>query len=195
MSEPEKNFSKISQANAKLLCQTLDLDESAKLLLNDKLSSADYIQQLIDKALYTEAVKVLAHALPKREATWWACLCARKTLTSKSPPAEMKGIELAEAWVYKPSEENRKLLLPIIAQTTYKNAANWAALAAFWSGNNISLNPDVVIPPTEGLTAKAVTGAVITAAVSDTPEKISNNYQLFLKQGIHIACGGDGRLS
>lgn len=191
----EQRFIKISQANAKLLCQTIELNEAAQALLQDNLTTADYIQQLIDQKLYTEAVKVLAHALPKREATWWACLCARNTLTEKSQPTESKAIELAEAWVYKPSEENRKSLIPIVETMQFKNASGWAALAAFWSGNNISFNPAVSIPPTEGLAAKAVISAVITAAVSNTPEKISNNYQFFLQQGIHIACGGDGRLS
>jgi hypothetical protein len=195
MNRPEQRFSKITQANAQLLCQTIELNEAAKVLLQACPISADYIQQLVDKELYTDAVNVLAHALPKREAVWWACLCARKTLTATSLATESKTIELAEAWVYKPSEENRKLLIPIAETAHFKNAASWAAVAAFWSGNNISLTPEITIPATEGLTAKAVTGAIITAAVSDKPENIASNYQLFLKQGIDIACGGDGRLS
>jgi hypothetical protein len=195
MKQPEQRFSKITQANAQLLCQTIELNEAANALLQNNPTSASYIQQLVDKEFYTDAVKVLAHALPKREAVWWACLCARKTLTEKSSAAENKAIELAEAWVYKPSEENRKLLIPIAETAHFKNAASWAVVAAFWSGNNISFTPEVTIPPTEGLTAKAVTGAIITAAVSDKPENIASNYQLFLKQGIDIACGGDGRVS
>jgi hypothetical protein len=195
MKLPEQSFSKITQANARLLCQSIELDEAAQILLRDTVTSAAYIQQLIDKQLYTDAVKVLAHALPKREATWWACLCARNTLSETSAANESKAIELAEAWVYKPSEDNRKAILPIAETSHFKTAASWAAMAAFWSGNNIALSPDITIPPAEGLTAKAVLGAVITAAVHSKPDKIASNYQLFLKQGIHIACGGDGRLS
>ena len=195
MNIPEQRFSKITQANTQLLCQTIELNETAKVLLQACPTSVDYIQQLVDKKLYTDAVKVLAHALPKREATWWACLCARKTLTDTLLATESKAIELAEAWVYKPSEENRKLLIPLVETAHFKSAASWAAVAAFWSGSNISLTPEVTIPATEGLTAKAVIGAIITAAVSDKPENIASNYQFFLKQGIDIACGGDGRLS
>jgi hypothetical protein len=195
MKQPEQRFIKITQANAQRLCQTIELNETAKTLLEVNPTSADYLQQLVDEELYTDAVKVLAHALPKREATWWACLCARKSLTTTSLATESKAIELAEAWVYKPSEENRKLLIPIAESTHFKSAASWAAVSAFWSGSNISLTPEVTIAPPEGLTAKAVTGAIITAAVSDKPENIASNYQLFLKQGIDIACGGDGRLS
>jgi len=195
MNIPEQSFIKITQANAKLLCQTLELHEAAEALLEDKLTTANYIQSLIAKELYTDAIQVLAFALPKREAVWWACLCARKTLTEKSAVTESKAIELAEAWVYKPSEENRKEILPITEATQSKSAASWAARAAFWSANNMSLTPEITIPPADGLTAKAVMGAVITAAVSGLPEKITSNYQLFLKQGIDIACGGDGRLS
>ena len=186
----EQSFTKITQANAQLLCQAFELDEAASALLSDNPSSAAYIQRLIEHALYTDAVKVLAHALPKREATWWACLCVRNSSVTES-----KAIELAEAWVYKPSEDNRKAILPLIASSKFKSAAEWAALAAFWSGNNMSLTPEVTIATVEGLTAKAVMAAIIMSAVSGAPEKIADNYQLFLKQGIDIACGGDGRLS
>jgi hypothetical protein len=153
----------------------------------------DYLNQLIALKFYPDAVRFLAHALPKREATWWACLCARNTLTDKSPANEIKAIELGEAWVYKPTEDNRKPTLAAAEATEYKTASSWAAIAAFWCGDDISPVPQAVIPPAEKLYAKAVIGAVMLAATQGEANKVNDKYLLFLQQGINIASGGDGR--
>ncbi|MEY3760633.1 MAG: hypothetical protein RIR39_2124 [Pseudomonadota bacterium] len=189
----EITFTKIKPTHALIICQGLELDEQATALLQDNPTTADYLHQLIALKLYPDAVRFLAHALPKREATWWACLSARNGLTDKTPAKEIKAIELAEAWVYKPTEDNRKLTLPAADATAYKNAASWAAIAAFWSGDDISPVPEAVIPPDEKLYAKAVIGAVMLAATQGEANKVNDKYQLFLQQGIHIANGGDGR--
>jgi hypothetical protein len=187
------NFTKIKQPYAHEICQKLELDEAASLLLTQGISPAAYLEQLITNELYPDAVRFLATALPKREATWWACLSARHTLTESTPAREVKAIESAEAWVYKPTKELCQLTLPAAEATDYKTAAGWAAIAAFWSGDNISPVAGTVVPPAEDLTAKAVSGAVMLAATAGKAESVNSNYQLFLQQGIHIACGGDGR--
>lgn len=189
----ESTLIKIKQVSANAIAQGIGLDEQASALLQDQPSTADYLNQLIALKLYPDAVKFLAHALPKREATWWACLCARNTLTAQTPANEIKAIELAEAWVYKPIEDNRKPTLTAAEASEYKTAASWAAIAAFWSGDDISPTPQAVIPPTEKLYAKAVIGAVMLAATQGEASQVNNKYQLFLQQGINIASGGDGR--
>jgi hypothetical protein len=189
----ETNLTKINQKNATAICQGLELDEQAAALLQDNPTPALFMQQLIEQRLYPDAVRFLAHALPKREATWWACLCARNSVTDKTPANEIKAIELAEAWVYKPTEENRKLTMPAAEAAGFKTSASWAAVAAFWSGDNISPVPQAIVPPDAKLFAKAVVGAVMLAAAQGEAKKVNNNYQLFLQQGINIAGGGDGR--
>lgn len=187
------NLSKIKLATAAVICKTVELDQEALQLLQDDTVPADYLQQLIENELFPDAVRFLSCALPKREAIWWACLCARNGLSENSSPADIAAIQLAEAWVYKPVEENRKPTLQAAEATAFKTAAGWAAMAAFWSGGNISPVEGTVVPPAEDLTGKAVIGAVMLAAVQNGPEQVKDNYRLFLKQGIDIAGGGDGR--
>lgn len=189
----EMNLIKIKQLSALAICHGLEFGEQATALLQGSPATVDYLQQLLADKLYPDAVRFLAHALPKREATWWACLCARNGLNDKTPAPEIKAIELAEAWVYKPTQDNRKLTLPAAEATAYKTAASWAALSAFWSGDDISPVSQAVIPPDEKLYAKAVVGAVLLAATQGEASKINDNYRLFLQQGINIASGGDGR--
>jgi len=189
----EMNFIKIKQPTASAVCSLVELDEEAKQLLQDDAVPAQYLQRLIEQQLYPDAVRFLAVALPKREAIWWACLCTRQTLSESPSPADLRAIELAEAWVYKPTEDNRQLTMPAAEATQFKTPAGWAAVAAFWSGGNISPAVGAIVPPAEDLTGKAVIGAVMLAAVQGGADKVKANYQLFLKKGIHIANGGDGR--
>ncbi len=189
----EINFTKIKASHAQEICEEIDLSEQAVTLLQNNPTAAHYLQELITLEYYVDAVYFLAHALPKREATWWACLCARQAWTEKTPENEIKAVELAEAWVYKPTEDNRILILPITEELTYKTATSWAVMAAFWSGDDISPVPQAIIPPPEKLYAKAVIGAVLLSATQEKASKVNENYRLFLQQGINIANGGNGR--
>ena len=187
-------FTKITQPLAATIVEPLELTEEAIQLLVANISPADFLQQLIDNALYSDAVMFLANALPKREAVWWACLCARHGMTEKSPATDIKAVELAEAWVYKPVQEVCEPTFSAAEATEFKTPAGWAAMSAFWSGENMSPSKEAVVPPTPDLTGKAVNGAVqLAAVVGSEPESINGNYQLFLAKGIDIACGGDGR--
>jgi len=187
------NFIKVVQPKAMPVAASLDLSDEAKGVLLNEMTPAQYVQQLIDKALYTDAIMFLAAGLAKRESTWWACLCARSTLSDKSPDSDVKAIALAEAWVYKPTQENCRLTLSAAEATGFKSAAGWSAMAAFWSGDNISPVDSAVVPPPNDLTGKAVNGAVLLAAAQAEPAKIVEYQQLFINQGIDIANGGDGR--
>lgn len=187
------NLTKIKQAKATDITQLFELDEHGLKVLSEELSPADYLKALIEDEDYPDAVRFIAYGLPKREATWWACLCARANLNEQSKPEEVKAIELAEAWVYKPTPENCKVTYQAAEAIGFKTAAAWAAMAAFWSGDNLSPVDETEVTPPPDLTPKAVSGAVMLAAVQEGGDKIKEKYQLFLRQGIDIASGGDGR--
>ncbi|NOQ76613.1 MAG: hypothetical protein GQ475_02240 [Methylococcaceae bacterium] len=187
------NFTKVTQPTAILIAKEFELTDDAQAFLTEDITPAQFVQQLLENALYIDVIQFLAAGLSKRESTWWACLCARSVLTDESSEFDIKAIELAEAWVYKPTPKNCQLTLSAAEATEFKTAAGWSAMAAFWSGDNISPNSDAVVPPPVGLTAKAVNGAVLLAAVQTDPAKVKEYQQLFIKQGIDIASGGDGR--
>ena len=190
----EYAFKKVLTDKAVAICQDIELDEVARGLLAPEHAPAAFLRLLIDKALYADAVKFLARALPKREATWWACLCARSALGENPAQDRVRAVEMAEQWVYKPTEEHRRLTLPAAQAAQFNHPASWAAMAAFWSGGSMAPPEAPAVPPAENLTGKAVAGAVMLAAVQTEPEKSEIKYKRFLEQGIDIACGGNGRL-
>jgi hypothetical protein len=71
--------------------------------------------------------------------------------------------------------------------------AHWAAMAASWSGGSLAPPEAPVVPPGETLTAQAVDGAVLLAAVKPEPERAPERYRNAVVQAIDIARGGTGR--
>ncbi|MGR9107539.1 MAG: DUF6931 family protein [Gammaproteobacteria bacterium] len=186
-------FKKVKETHAVEVCKRVDLDDQASAILNAEQSPPEFLQLLIDHGLYPDAVRFLSQALPNREATWWACLCARDVLREDSPPDILAAVESAEKWVYKPTEENRGITFGLAEKATFNTPASWAAVAAFWSGGNISPYAEAIVNPSPDLNGKAVAGAVMLAAVQGEASDIEARYQKYLRQGIDIACGGNGR--
>lgn len=186
---------KISAPSAHLICQQLELEDEAKQLLNSEQTPLQYLLLLVENKAFPDAIRFLAMALPKREAVWWACVSARGSITDKTKPQVIAALTAAEAWVYQPTEENRRGAMALAEATEFNGAGSWAAVAAFWSGGSMSPPDAPIIPPSEDLTAKAVAGAVMLAVAEMDPEKADDNYKKLLMQGIDIAKGGKGDLT
>jgi len=182
-------LAKISATKAAEICQHFQLGEAAKALLRDDLTPRQYLDVLMEKQQFMDAVRFLAHALPKQEAVWWGCLCARQ-VAGVDPPAKITAaLQAAEAWVANPSEDNRRAAMPAAEAAELATPAGCAAMAAFWSGGSLGPPNTPVVPPGEYLTAHAVGGAVMLAAVLTEPEHASEKYRTFLAQGTEVAAG------
>ncbi|MEC4750123.1 hypothetical protein [Methylomicrobium sp. Wu6] len=187
------SLKKVAVPKAAEICRDIELDPQAIRCLESDPAPVEFLNALLERQLYPDAVRFLARALPKREATWWACICTRGMMGQGTPPASLNALEAAEQWVYKPTEANRRLADAAAQATSFDGPASWAAMAAFWSdGSMAPENASPVIPP-ENLASKAVAGAVMLAAVLSEPEKVPEKYRYFLEQGVDIANGGNGR--
>src|ERR1035438_5097774 len=76
-----------------------ELGEEALALLRPDLQPPDYITLLMDNRLFADAVRFLAHALPKREAVWWGWVCARRTAGDNPPPKIKGALDATEKWI------------------------------------------------------------------------------------------------
>lgn len=151
------------------------------------------IERLAEAGFYLDAIKLLAHGLPKRESVWWSCLAARAVQTPETDEDNINALIAAEAWAKNPSEENRLRCRVLGEKTKHKTAASWAATAACWSTGSMAPEGQPAIQTPEYLYAHAVAGAVSLAAALADAENIEEQYQRFLKQGIDLACGGNGQ--
>ncbi len=176
------------------LVPRLELDgDGAKAIAGADTAGAA-VERLVAADLHQDAVKLLAHALPKREAVWWACMCARSVPDPALPPEDAAAVEAAEAWVRRPDEPARRAAAATAEKTKFATPESWTAMGAFWSGGSMAPDGQVVVPPPDHLTATAVTGAVMLAAVRHTPEKRLDRLLRFIVSARDIAGGGAGRL-
>ncbi len=184
---------KVSVTNANELVADIGLSEEATALLVENISPGDYLQRLIDADLMPDAIRFLARALPKREGTWWACLSARSTIDESSKPEEIKTLELAEQWVFKPTDEHRHAAHDAAQPLENDSPVYWSAMATFWSGGSLA-PPDVAaVEPADHICGMAVAGAVTLAGLNENPSESKKSYDLFFKQGIAIANGDNAK--
>ncbi|OAI01542.1 hypothetical protein A1353_17955 [Methylomonas methanica] len=188
------SLTKVSVPKASAICRDIQLDQQAVAGLVADPAPVDFLNKLLEQQLYPDAVRFLARALPKREATWWACLSARSVVSPQTSPEVVKALDAAELWVFKPTEPNRRAANAAAHSASFENPAAWAAMAAFWSDGSMAPEDAPSVPPADNLTAKAVAGAVMLAAVLTQPEKAYEKYQFFIEQAIDIANGGNGRI-
>jgi hypothetical protein len=177
-----------SQINSRTaaISTVAELGEEAMALLRPDLHPLDFVALLMEKALFPDAVRFIAHALPKREAVWWAWVCARRAAGENPQPKIKTALDATERWIAQPNEDNRRLAMAAAQKAELGTAAGCAGLAAFFSGGSLAPLDAPAVPPGEFLAAKAVSGAVIFAAVAKEPERAPEKFRSFVAQGVEV---------
>ena len=130
-------LTKVTAKTAAEVCKLFPLGDEAKKLLRDGMAPRPFLDVLIEKQEFADAVRFLAHALPKREAVWWACQCARQAYGANPPAPLGPALQAAEKWVIDPSEENRRAAHAASEAAGLGVPAGCAAMAAFFSGGSL----------------------------------------------------------
>jgi len=172
------------------ICAVADLGDEASALLNGAAappSPKDFIARLVAANLHIDAVRFLAHALPRRECVWWAWVCARKVAGAEPPLPIKNALDATERWIVQPTEEHRRAALTFGELADFGTPAGCAALAAFMTGGSLGPPEAPVIPPGEFMTAKAVSGSVTLSAVAKEPDLAPEKFAEFLTLGLEVA--------
>jgi len=142
---------KMAAADTRTAAARANLSAAGIAALDPALDASANLDLLMKRGLLSDAVRFLAHSLPKREAVWWACLCARDMLPADAAPALLAAVQAAEGWVMAPSEEKRREAMVTAEAAGFRAPASWAAVAAFWSGGSMAPpNAPVVPRPSTG---------------------------------------------
>jgi hypothetical protein len=182
-------WAKVTAKSAAEVCKLCTLGDEAKALARDGQTPKQLFDLLLAKPLHLDAIRLLAAALPKREAVWWACLCARQAHGANPPAKVAAALGAAEKWAADPSEENRRATQPAAEGAEMKTPAGCAAMAAFWSGGSLAPPHVPAVPPGEQLTGHGAASAVMLAAVLNQPEKAEEKHRAFLAFGVDVANG------
>ena len=172
----------------------LELDGPGTALLKDVPDAAAGLESLVAADRLPDALRLIAHALPKREAVWWACMCARAVPALEPNPLDAEALTAAELWVRRSDEATRRATMEPAQKGGFRSAESWAAVGAFWSGGNISADGLPEVEPAPNLTGVAVVGAILLAAMRHAPERAPQRFRRFIASARDIAAGGAGRI-
>lgn len=189
----ETHWKKVVAMKASDLLEPDVLNASALELLEPGMRPEAYIQALTQAEKWPEAVKVMARALPAREAVWWACVCTRQ-MESDANQEETEALEAAEQWVYKPNEDNREKAFRIMQDSNSDSAASLCASAAVVSAGNLPIEKDQHVEIDKQVFPTIIESIILVSASEKSGMELLDRLRLSLISGKDIACGGNGRV-
>ena len=169
------------------ICEAAELSGEARDILASDVHARDFVGKLVETEQYSDAIAFLAHALPRREAVWWAWLCARAAAGEKPPASVVVSLEATKTWIAEPTDPHRRAALDAAEVAGIGTPAGCAGLAAFLCGETLGPAEAPPAPPGEYAAAKAIGGSINLAAVADTGRDIGARYAEFVKQGLELA--------
>jgi hypothetical protein len=187
-------LSKLAGSDLAVVTPHLALDADSAGVVARCTEVAEALEQLEAAGFLVEATRLFAHALPKREAVWWACMCVAHTAPDDLPDAARAAREAAEDWVRQQTDQARRLAFERAQASGFITPEAWTAVAAFWSGDSMSPEGQPAVPPAPHLAGTAVAGAVALAAVRGDVTRRETRLRRFLESGRNVAAGGPGRL-
>ena len=146
-----------------------------------------FLRKLAAAAKFDDALTFCAYLLPRREAVWWACGCAR-SLSGEIPQSRAACLLAAEAWVYQPDDEHRQAALEVGTQSDSNDPLTWLALGAGWSGGLLSSHPQMPAPVPPYMTARAARIAVqLSAHFATKKNELPARLKACIAEGIKLA--------
>jgi len=185
---------KLASRDLASLIPHLDLGPEATAATAACGHATDALTKLEAGGFLVEATKLMAHALPKREAVWWSCMCSSHTAPPDLPDADQKCRGAAEEWVRGQSEKQRYAAWDAAQASGYGTPEVYTAVAAFWCGGSMAPEGQPAVPPQPHFVGNAVAGVIALSAVRGDPTKRDARLKRFLESGRNIAAGGPGRL-
>ena len=185
---------KLAGAELATVLERATLAPEAQAPLRGCADVADAIVRLESAGFAAEAIRMMAHSLPKREGVWWACMCAANTAPPDLPEPDRLARETAELWVRQQKDEQRRAAMSHAETGGFQTPEAWAGVAAFWSGDSMSPVGQPAVPPPASAMGGAVAGAVALSAARGDVTKHAERLKRFLESGRNIAAGGPGRM-
>jgi hypothetical protein len=189
----ENRWKKIVAERAVDVVRAEDLADPSVALLTDDVAPADFVTALWEAGQLLDAARVLACALPRREAVWWACVCARGMDGVVRDPAQQLSLAAAEKWVYEPTDEHRTAAYVSVQKCREDSGGKFCALAAAFSEEVLPLGGDQKVEVENSLFPNLVFFIVMQAAGEGEEDLMDQRLQEYLAVGKDIACGGSGK--
>lgn len=171
------------------LCESAGVSDQARKYAKTDMSPGVLLGKLIDAELYVDVIKLVSHALPKREAIWWGALCVEMISTKDDPPEDIEALRSVVQWVIEPKESQRIQAAFAADQCQTASPACSLAQAVKWSDGSMSRPGLPEVPPEPEMTPNAIVAAVRFAAKKGSRAKQTQRLREFLRLAVEVAEG------
>jgi len=152
----------------------------------------DVLVELDGKGAMLDVLRLMSVLLPPRERVWWACLAARDIFGPKSDK-DPKCLATSEAWVFDPSEDNRKRARVSMDDAYIDDPTVNIAMSVLYSDG--TLGPaDLSEYPAPAGAAETYSFVMNVVALDKNSDRFEEYGQMLIDRAVNIARGGNGKL-
>jgi hypothetical protein len=152
-------------------------------------SPAAYVSCLLADDLNRDARHFLAHALPRRRALWWACLCSRDVREFAAEAALDPVLEIATEYVRLPSESLRRAAQSLLQTLPLNSLSAHLAAAVFMTAGSLGPPDSPAVPVPPQVLGRLVSTIVYGAATKKNVVQFVHHMREYIELGREIAAG------
>ena len=150
---------------------------------------AEYLQRLLAQGLVRDARHFLAHAMPRRRALWWACLCAHDVRHTVEDAGFDEVLQIAARFVQWPAESTRRAAQRELHSRPLNSFSAHLAAAVFFSQGSVALPHAEPIPAPPAVLGRLVSTVVYLAATRKNIREYVHCMREYVELGREIAQG------
>lgn len=151
------------------------------------------LAELDQKGALIDMLRVMSVVLPGRERVWWACLAARDII-GPAPDNTTPSLAASEAWVLKPTQENREKARATLDTAYIDDDTVHCANAVLYSDGTLGPGELSHYPAPAGAAEISAFG-MNAVALREHSDRFEEYGQLLIDRAVDIARGGNGRLA
>lgn len=187
---PTTQSSSAAAPSVAWLVERAKVSDDAKQFVEAAADGGALVQALTENGKATEAVKVIAAALPPREGVWWAWVSARHAAQFATPggspaPVVTEALAAVEQWIANPDDERRRAAWAAGERAGFESPAGCAAAAVFFTAGSVAPADVTPIPPPAGIDRMLVGNAVALAAAAN-PDLFEALAGAYIAQGLEV---------
>jgi len=164
--------------------------DQAKALFQPQLGAREYVELLVSRQLYPDAVGLLVQLVSRREGVWWAWSCACDAAGAAPAPGVAGVLDAVRQWILEPTDENRRAAFDAALAIDFEASAGFAGLAVFLCGETLGPAGGPPAPPGPHAAIRAIAAGICVAAFEHT-EGTENRFPAFLARGLECAETGN----
>ena len=172
------------------VCALFTLELASIRLLNDNPTVAVATERFVSGDFMPEARRLLAYAMERRQAVWWAYLCASEAIRHKEIcSTQALAMHQVLTWILEPSDANRMACKELVGPCGVTSMVGNLCMAVWVSGGSISSCIQRHIEPEASLCGRLCGVVVYMASEFFDSVRYRECTQHFLNMGQEIARG------